>query len=236
MEWRVGCSGWSYRHWRGDFYPQGMPTTRWFEHYAAHFDTVELNTTFYRLPPETGVRRWAAQAPPQFCFAAKVSRLITHFRRLRETDEALHTYFERLRPLAARQGPFLYQLPPKFPRDVAVLRDFLRLLPPGRHAFEFRDPDWWHEEVYVALREHGASFVLFDFAGVKTPLVATAPDVYVRFHGPTRYSSSYPTAELQRWRDGIAELGPERVWAYFNNDIGGHAPRNALTFRDLAAG
>ena len=233
MEWRIVCSGWSYKHWRGDFYPQGLPARRWFEHYATLFDTVELNTTFYRLPPETGVRRWAAEAPPGFCFAAKVSRLITHFRRMRESEEALGTYFERLAPLAARQGPFLYQLPPRFPRDVAALRAFLRLLPPGTHAFEFRDPDWWHEDTYAALREHNAPFVIFDFAGVETPVVRTADETYMRFHGPTRYSSSYSDTALTRWQERIEGLGCERAWAYFNNDIGGHAPRNALTFKHL---
>src|SRR4051794_39380886 len=132
IEWHVGCSGWSYRHWRGNFYPQGLPAKRWFEHYASVFDTVELNGTFYRLPTEKAVRSWEAQAPPSFYFSAKVSRLITHFKRLRNCEEALQTYLKRIELLDTHLGPLLYQLPPTLERDDSLLRDFLAILPRDR--------------------------------------------------------------------------------------------------------
>jgi uncharacterized protein YecE (DUF72 family) len=236
LEFRIGCSGWSYKHWRGDFYPKGVPVRRWFEHYAGEFDTVELNTTFYRLPLESTVRKWEAEAPDGFHFATKVSRLITHYRRLQNCEDELHNFFERVKPLGEHAGPYLYQLPQTFKRDDAVLRDFLELLPrKGLHAFEFRHDSWWHDDVYQLLRHHGAAFVMFDQGEVKTPAVATTDDIYVRFHGPgEKYSGSYTSQQLHEWCRRIAELRAKRSWVYFNNDIGGHAPRNAKTFHDLA--
>ena len=235
MEFRIGCSGWSYKHWRGDFYPPDVPVRRWFEHYAAEFDTVELNTTFYRLPLESTVRNWEAQAPEGFRFATKASRLITHFRRLQDCQDELRNFFERVKPLGEHAGPFLYQLPPAFKRNDDVLAEFLPQLPPGEvHAFEFRHQSWWHADVYELLRKHRAAFVMFDMGETTTPVVATAGDAYLRFHGPAeKYSGSYTRPQLRQWCERAGDLSADRCWVYFNNDIGGHAPRNARTFREL---
>ena len=236
IRFHVGCSGWSYKHWAGDFYPAGLKSGDWFSYYASHFDTVELNTTFYRLPREETVKRWRDLAPPQFLFAAKVSRLITHFRRLGEVEAALDLFRARLGHLAGNLGPLLVQLPPDFEIDLARLEGFLRLLPKERlWAFEFRNRSWWTDETYSLLSQHGASFCIYDRGRESAPAIATAPAVYIRFHGPAGADTGYDDASLLRWLERLREL-PEvtDVFAYFNNDIGGHAPRDALRFRSFA--
>ncbi|MPZ48482.1 MAG: DUF72 domain-containing protein [Dehalococcoidia bacterium] len=239
MEYRIGCSGWSYKHWRGDFYPRGVPATRWLDHYASIFDTVELNGSFYRLPSEAAVKSWRERAPANFRFSAKVSRLITHFRRLRNCEQPLARYLDRVQLLGDKLGPLLYQLPPNLECEPALLKDFLRLLPPGlSHAFEFRHQSWWTPEIYDLLRDHGASFCVFDMDRTQTPLVTTSPALYMRFHGPeAAYRTGYSDAALSRWKIRIGEMkGIQQAWVYFNNDVGGHAPRDALRLKQLLEG
>ncbi len=236
MEWRIGCSGWSYKHWRGDFYPDRLPASRWFEHYARHFDTVELNASFYRLPAEKTVAGWAKNAPPAFTFAAKASRYLTHYRKLKEPEEPLNRFMGRMKPLGKCLGPILYQLPPNFPRNDDRLAAFLSLLPKGHvHAFEFRDHSWWTDDVFALLRRHHASFVIYHGGRTKTPLVATAADIYVRFHGlEDGYSGGYGRSRLRDWARDLGEIdGAKRAWVYFNNDVGGHAPVDAATLKEL---
>ena len=234
-EYRVGCSGWSDKHWRGDFYPRGVPVARWLEHYAQTFDTVELNDTFYRLPSEAAVKSWRERTPPDFCFSAKVSRLITHFRRLRNCEEALDLYLQRIRLLGGMLGPLLYQLPPNFECDIELLELFLALLPRDlSHVFEFRNVSWWRQEVYEALRRHDAAFCIYDMGKTATPLVATSPLAYVRLHGPqTPYSTGYTDAALEDWARRLRALRSDESWIYFNNDVGGHAPRDARRLRQI---
>lgn len=238
MQFRIGCSGWSYKHWRGDFYPEDLRPARWLEYYCRQFDTVELNNTFYRLPSETAVRGWRDRTPPEFAFAVKVSRYVTHILRFREAEEAMERFRERMAPLAERPGPFLYQAPPTLQRDDALLAHFLAQLPEGRvHAFEFRHSSWWVEPVFELLREHGAAFVVYNMGEMTTPVVATRADVYVRMHGPeAQFASAYGEERLREWVERLAGLaGAERAWVYFNNDVGGHAPRDAARMRELAA-
>lgn len=235
-QFRIGCSGWSYKHWRGDFYPRGLPARRWFEHYARQFDTVELNTTFYRLPSETAVASWREQAPPGFTFAVKASRLVTHFHRLTNADEAMRNLWDRIEPLGTHLGPMLFQLPPKFPADPTRLQAFLESLPRAiEPAFEFRDASWWNPEIYRVLERAGAAFAMFDMGETQTPVVATSKTAYLRFHGPgAKYHGSYSEEALRSWHRKLARLdGVTTAWVYFNNDIGGHAPRNAATFREI---
>ena len=235
MKYRVGCSGWSYRHWAGDFYPRGLRNSDWFSHYAAHFDTVELNTTFYRLPSQAAIKRWRDLAAPGFDFAAKLSRLITHARRLKDAKSALETYLERVEPLGDHLGPLLVQLPPDFEIDLGRLGAFLELLPKrNRWAFEFRSRSWWTDATYDLLANHGAAFCIYDRGREATPAVATSRLVYMRFHGPEGAGSGYGDRELSRWAARLDKLaGADEVWVYFNNDIGGHAPRDAQRFRAL---
>lgn len=234
---RIGCSGWQYRHWRGDFYPADLPVARWFEHYAARFDTVEINNTFYRLPEASTVARWAAQAPRGFLYAVKASRFLTHMKKLKDPEEPLDRLFDRMRPLGRHLGPVLYQLPPGWKLDRARLEHFLHALPRGRrHVLEFRDPSWYADDVSALLERFGVARCLHDMQGSATGRERVGPFVYVRFHGPTgTYQGGYSAARLERWAswlDGERRAGAA-VFAYFNNDVGGHAPRDAVTLRRL---
>ena len=234
---RVGCSGWEYRHWRGDLYPAELPKSRWLEYYAARFDTVEINYTFYRLPEEETFAQWARRTPAGFLFALKASRFLTHMKKLKDPEEPLERLFSRMRPLASRLGPVLYQLPPGWKLNLPRLEHFLQALPAGvRHVLEFRDPGWYAPEVFERLERSGVALCLHDMRGSATGRHRVGPFVYVRFHGAAGdYGGSYPGERLRSW---AAWLGEQRragtdVYAYFNNDIGGHAPRNAATLRGL---
>lgn len=235
-ELRIGCSGWNYAHWRhGVFYPERCPPARWLRYYAQYFDTVELNNTFYRLPRTSAVARWVAESPPGFVFAVKVSRYVTHIKRLVDTDKHLPLLLERIEPLlrSPKIGPLLWQLPPTFRRDDERLATALRSFPPAlRHALEFRHESWFADDVMALLREHNVALVIADrpeIAPFQTHEL-TADFTFVRFHHGTRgLRGNYSEGELDEWADRIRGWS-ERcdVFAYFNNDWEGFAPRNAL--------
>jgi uncharacterized protein YecE (DUF72 family) len=232
---RIGCSGWSYEHWRGLFYPQKGSTSRWLELYAESFDTVEINATFYRLPKATTVERWATRTPDHFLFTVKASRYLTHVKRLREIEEGVKRMEERIVPLrqTGKLGPILWQLPPHFTRDDDVLESALEMLSPGRHAFEFRDPSWFTDGVYTLLHRHDAALVVADRSpGGRTPWVDTAGWSYVRFHSGRGRNGNYSARELREWADLIAGKSGD-IYAYFNNDWHGFAIANARTLRSL---
>src|SRR4051812_13508432 len=234
---RIGCSGWEYKHWRGDFYPREIPRTRWFEHYAATFDTVEINNTFYRLPEERTFAAWAQRAPARFLFAVKASRFLTHMKKLKDPAEPLDRLFTRMRPLKRHLGPVLYQLPPGWKCDAVRLEQFLQALPKGvRHVMEFRDPSWYSDGILALLDRFRVALCLHDMRGSATARERIGPFVYVRFHGATgNYGGGYSDARLAGWAEWLdAQRAAETdVYAYFNNDVGGHAPRNAVTLRRL---
>ncbi len=231
---RVGCSGWSYRDWRDRFYPPGTPSSRWLEHYASVFDTVELNATFYRLPTVTAVRKWADGTPDGFLFAVKASRYLTHMRRLREMKAGLARFWERLEPLreARKLGPVLWQLPENFHRDDEILTDALAQLPRNaRHCFEFRHPSWFSGEIYALLERHGVSLALGHDARRELPAASpVGPVAYLRLHyGARGRAGNYSPSELDTWRRRVAAWRSRReVFVYLNNDWQGFAPRNAL--------
>ncbi len=234
---RIGCSGWEYKHWRGDFYPATIPRTRWFEHYAATFDTVEVNNTFYRLPEKSTFAAWAARTPRGFLYAIKASRFLTHMKKLKDPEEPLRRLFSRMAPLAAHVGPVLYQLPPGWKLDHDRLEYFLQALPRGfSHALEFRDPSWYADRALRLLDRYGVALCLHDMRGSATGRTRVGPFVYVRFHGATgNYGGGYSDRRLREWADWLRRqrrTGVE-IYAYFNNDVGGHAPRNALTLRRM---
>ena len=235
---RVGTSGWIYRHWRGAVYPADLPVRRWFAHYAAAFDTVEVNNSFYRLPSAETFRGWARQAPPGFLFAVKASRYLTHMKKLKDPKAPLANVLGRARELGDRLGPVLYQLPPGWGADVGRLRHFLSLLPPDlTHVVEFRDPSWYTDEVRAALAGRGVGFCVHDLKGEATPDWTTGPAVYVRFHGPTAraYAGRYSAEQLRAWAARIDcwRRAGRDVFAYFNNDDAGHAVTNARELADL---
>jgi uncharacterized protein YecE (DUF72 family) len=234
----VGCSGWQYKDWRGVVYPDAIPQRRWFEHYTTLFDTVELNNTFYRLPPVTTVEKWAAQAPPGFTYALKLGAFGSHRMKLRDAASWLPNHLDRARRLGAALGPTLVQLPPKWRRDVERLDEFLSVAPKDvRWAVELREPSWVHDDVFDVLRHHGAALCLHDLLA-DHPMILTTDWTYVRFHGPDALERKYYgrygwrrlrpwAARLQAWLDGGCD-----VYAYFNNDYEGHAVHDARWLRD----
>jgi uncharacterized protein YecE (DUF72 family) len=236
---RIGCSGWNYAHWRERIYPKGLPPKRWLAYYATLFDTVEINNTFYRLPRISAVQGWVGQSPPDFLFAVKMSRYITHIKRLTGLERGIPLFYERIDPLvrSPKLGPVLWQLPPTFKRDDERLAATLSALPGGRHCFEFREPSWYSDEVYALLREHGAALVIPD--SPKYPfrtLELTADWTFVRFHHGTRgRRGNYSERELEEWAERIAAWGDggHEVYAYFNNDWEGFAVQNGLRLKEL---
>jgi uncharacterized protein YecE (DUF72 family) len=231
----IGTSGWHYEHWRDIFYPPKLAKSGWLEFYARHFNTVELNASFYRLPTEDAFTSWHESSPSDFAFAVKVSRFITHIKRLNDVAEPLRNFLERARKLGEKLGPLLYQLPPGMHRDDTRLEAFLDLLPKDmHHVFEFRHESWLNEEVFSRLRRHNIGLCVFDMPKLTCPLVVTADFAYIRFHGSSQlYASNYTDAELGDWAKKLAQLAekPGTVYIYFNNDVGGHALDNARTIR-----
>ena len=236
---RIGCSGWNYRHWRGPFYAEKLPQKHWFGHYAETFGTVELNTSFYRLPTADTFAKWRDQAPPGFRYAVKAPRFITHMKKLLDCAEPVGEFIERARNLGGTLGPLLYQLPPRLAFHRARTERFLDLLPPNlHHVLEFRDTSWIDAQVLALLDERGVGFCVHDMAGSTTPFWASGPLAYLRFHGGEgKYWGRYPDQRLLAAADWmVAQAAAGRpVWAYFNNDIHAHAIDDALTLRAMVA-
>jgi uncharacterized protein YecE (DUF72 family) len=237
---RIGCSGWNYADWRGRVYPKGCPPSRWLEHYATLFDTVEVNSTFYRLARRDAVARWVEQVPEGFVFAVKGSRYLTHMKRLTEMPRGVERFYERIEPLveSPKMGPVLWQLPGNFARDderLANAIDALDAAPPTRHTFEFRHPSWFAPDVYALLSEHGVALAIGD--DPRRPFQAdelTADFTFVRYHyGHRGRNGNYSERELDEQAERIRDLA-QRVDAfiYFNNDWCGYAPRNARGMLD----
>jgi uncharacterized protein YecE (DUF72 family) len=233
---RIGCSGWQYDDWRGRLYPEREPKRRWLELYAAAFDTVEVNSTFYRLARRSAVEGWVQQTPERFTFAVKASRYLTHIKRLVEITDGIARFYEPLAPLidAGRLGPVLWQLPENFHRDDGRLHGWLEILPEGLHTIEFRHPSWFCEPVMRALRERGVALTIGDHP--ERPFQtseATASWRFVRFHyGSRGRGGNYSQRELEQWARRIAQWRRrDQVWAYFNNDWNGFAPANARSLR-----
>jgi uncharacterized protein YecE (DUF72 family) len=229
----VGTSGWHYRHWLGPLYPPGTPSRSFLGLYAKLFRTVEINNSFYRLPDKGVLAGWHDTVSGRFLFAVKASRFITHNKKLKDSGDSFRLFFDRVRTLGNRLGPILFQLPPRWNYNGERLREFLASLPPGpSYVFEFRNPDWMREEAYALLEKSGAGFCIHDMPGSRTPVMVLGKLAYVRFHGPEgKYQGSYGDAVLREWAQRMRNWNRKRiqVFAYFNNDAGGFAPKNALS-------
>ena len=238
-EVRVGTSGWQYDDWRGVVYPDGMGTPRWLSHYVTLFPTVEVNSTFYRLAKRPAVQRWRDTAPAGFEFVCKGSQFITHRLKLKDAAGAVERFYEPLEPLRDRLAVVLWQLPPRWRRNVERLDEFLGLLPRDhRHAVEFRDEDWFHDEVYELLDRHGIGHVWLSSSLTEHhELVTTGDHLYMRFHGlgEDAYRWDYGEAELARWADRLRAATEDGTpaWVFFNNDYEGHAVRNGHRLMEL---
>ncbi len=229
----IGCSGWYYDHWRVLYYPEGLPKSKWLQFYAKQFSTVELNNSFYHLPSEKAFVTWRESSPDNFVFAVKVSRFITHIKRLRNLGSAVENFLSRACLLQDKLGPLLYQLPPNMKRNDELLKDFLSSLPRKyQHVFEFRHESWLDDSVFQILRQYNVGLCVFDMPDFSCPPIATADFAYLRFHGSeSLYSSCYSDEELSQWAQKIARLSKKvkAVYIYFNNDAEAFAVKNALT-------
>jgi uncharacterized protein YecE (DUF72 family) len=230
----VGTSGWQYRDWKGRFYPKDLPQREWLAYFSRRFPTVEVNNTFYNLPKEETFDAWREASAPGFLIGIKASRYITHIKRLRDPADPVELLWSRCHRLGKKLGPVLFQLPPNFAADLERLETLLGVLPKEmRAAFEFRHPSWESNEVYEALDGAGCALVLADRPRVKVSPTVTGGWSYVRFHQGSPTGPGYPRAKLRRWAARIAGLAAREVYAYFNNDTGGAAIRDAASLTEL---
>jgi uncharacterized protein YecE (DUF72 family) len=235
----VGTSGWQYAHWKRDFYPEKLPQRQWLPYFAERFQTVEVNNTFYNLPERSVFESWRRTAPPDFIFAVKMSRFLTHLKRLNDPEEPVQRFMERARGLGGKLGPVLIQLPPRFTIDLDRLERTLRLFAPSvRVVVEFRDESWFVTETRDMLERRGVALCLADSPRRSQPRWRTADWGFVRFHeGKGRHAPGYERDVLRRWVARIGDMWSrnEDVFVYFNNDTAGYAIRDAVTFAGLAA-
>lgn len=234
----IGCSGYKYPHWRrGVFYPKNLPQDQEFDYYAQHFHTVEINSTFYRLPNQSVWEKWERRAPAEFIYAIKMNRFLTHRKKLQGPKESWERFIQGVGKLRSHLGPILIQLPPRWHRNEDRLKKLAKILPRSlRIAFEFRDKTWFSPSVYRVLRENNWALVLLSHPHLPLVEEITADFVYLRFHGQkVLYRSSYSREELKEfavkinsWRNRGLD-----VYGYFNNDAQGNAPRNALALKEL---
>jgi len=229
---RVGCSGFLYEHWRGNFYPEDLPKNHWLEYYCQRFSTVELNVTFYRLPDRETFAKWHSATPKNFIFSLKGSRFITHVKKLKDCAEPLDAFFSRASVLKEKLGVVLWQLSPTFNMDIERLHAFLEELRPfgTRHAFEFRNKTWINKKVFTLLEHENAAVCMADYPDFLAEVPSTADFVYIRRHGKegshtTSYSAEFLKADSKFIKAHLKQKND--AYIYFNNDAQGHAPKNA---------
>ncbi len=235
----IGCSGWVYKDWRGRFYPSDLTQKQWFAFYSQHFDTVEINNSFYRLPTEQAMEQWAAQAPPGFTYSLKLGQFGSHRKKLKDADSGwLANHLDRVYRLGDHLGPNLIQLPPLWKRNVERLDEFLTLVPKDiRWALEVRDATWLHDDVFAVLEKHGTALCIHDLVD-DHPWIRTTDWTYVRFHGPRAtqlaYHGRYGPIRLGKVARRLGEWMEEGadVYGYFNNDWHANAIRDARWLRE----
>jgi uncharacterized protein YecE (DUF72 family) len=231
MEWHIGCSGFHYKHWKNDFYPEGLAQRKWFDYYSQQFNTLELNVTFYRFPRLPFLQNWYQTSPAGFRFAVKAPRAITHFKQFHNSVDMLTSFYATINEgLKEKLGPVLFQFPSRFTYTEEKLDRVIKNLDPSfQNVLEFRHPDWWRDDIYQTLAAHNVSFCSMSHPELPQQLVVNTPLVYYRFHGvPALYYTLYDTQTLAAMATEIAaQPSIKEAWLYFNNDIGAHAPQNA---------
>ncbi len=238
----IGTSGWMYDHWKGLFYPENIPKSRWFNFYSEFFNTVELNVTFYRLPPERNFISWERKAPENFVYSVKGWGLITHRKKFRKVEENLKLFLSRVSLLKSKLGVIFFQTPPSLQKDLERLIDFLNILQKYsryRFAFEFRHKSWFSSDVEEILKKFGAGFVQMDHPELPSPKWITSDFVYIRMHGKSYlYAGSYDESDLKILADYIRSLlpGVKDIYVYFNNDADAHAVFNAIKLKEFIVG
>lgn len=238
MDLKIGTSGYHYKYWLGRYYPAGMKSNEMLAYYMRDFDTVELNNTFYQLPKEETFDNWRKSTPPNFEFAVKGSRFITHMIKLKDPERGLVNFMPRSERLGDKLGPILWQLPPGWKVNLERLETFLQLLPnQHRYTFELRNETWMNDKVYELLQKYNAAFCIYELAGYHSPIELTADWTYIRLHGPTafKYQGSYSDAQMEEWAERIKgwKRKLKSVYVYFDNDDSAYAVDNALTLKRL---
>ena len=232
----IGTSGWSYEHWKENFYPQGLKSNLWLNFYSKAFSTVEVNTTFYHLPLGTTVQKWNKQVSPEFKFSIKASRYITHQKRLKDCHESLALFFHSLEALKSKVDVILFQLPPTLRFDLERLSQFLvNLHDDYRYVFEFRHPSWFIDETYALLKKNKIALCITDLNGKLSPEVITSDITYIRLHGPHKaYQGSYGSRKLKTWKKKIENWSTTvSVYCYFDNDEKGYAIEDAKSLKNM---
>ncbi len=233
----IGTSGWSYDHWQGPFFPNQLPHGDRLKYYAEHLSSVEVNNSFYHLPEQNSLRQWRDAVPGDFVFSIKASRYITHIKKLKDPDESLALFLERIAALEDTLGPILFQLPPRWRFNAQRLASFLdQLSSEFRYAFEFRDQSWLNEQTYALLARNNTALCIYEFDGFLSPRVLTADFIYVRLHGPDGpYRGSYEFSTLAGWAEAVSSWAAEgrTVHCYFDNDEAGYAAQNAVQLQAM---
>lgn len=233
----VGTSGWNYKHWKGNFYPEDLKQNEWLKYYSGKLNSVEINNSFYRLPDIKTFNNWAKTTPANFIFSVKGSRYITHMKKLKDPGQSSKKLFAHIKRLKTKQGPVLFQLPPRWGFNKERFENFLSILPVKyRYSFEFREKSWWNDKVLELLKKHNYAFCIYELAGTLSPKEITADFVYIRLHGPgDKYQGSYSNKELSGWAGAISSWrrNHKDIYIYFDNDDSGYAVNNALKLKDM---
>ncbi len=232
----LGCSGWYYDSWIGRFYPEKLSKSKWLEYYSKHFNTVEVNNTFYRFPPEKTVKGWFKRTPENFKLTLKANQLITHRKRFKNTQGTLNRFYNLAEILEDKLGCILFQLPPHKSKDIDFLRSAAKQFDSAKNnIIEFRHPSWFDSEVYDLLNEFETGFCSVSSPDLPDDLITTSNIAYVRFHGmgDEKYRYLYSNEELKEWADKIKKSGFNEAFCYFNNDYNANAPKNAEMLRNL---
>ncbi|WP_297474101.1 DUF72 domain-containing protein [Persephonella sp.] len=236
MKKQIGCSGFFYWGWKGRFYPEDLKPSEWFRYYSSVFNTVEINSTFYKFPKKSSMKRWFRDSPDDFVFSVKVNKDITHIKRLKDVKNELQDFYNVVSDaLKEKTGAFLFQMPPSFRYSKENLTRILESLSPEYlNVVEFRDVSWWNEEVFTVLSQNRIIFCSISAPKLPEKLIKTTDTVYIRFHGKENwYRHDYSEDELKLWADWIKKESPENLFVYFNNDFYAYAPKNALKFKEL---
>ena len=235
MIYRLGTSGWSYTGWKRRFYPEDIPQREWLPYYAEHFNTVEINMTFYRFPKAETLKSWQDKVPEDFKFTLKANRQITHLKRIKGVKNEVRYFYILADSLGDKLGCILFQLPPSLTLDLDLLQEFLQILSPQyKNVIEFRHESWYREETYELLKTHQTIFCTVSSTKVPGTAVKTAETCYFRFHGLTGgYRYSYTQEELENWAETIKKTEAGECYIYFNNDYHAHAVHNCKALSQI---
>ncbi len=234
-QYYLGCSGFYYNHWKNIFYPEGLSKTKWLRYYAQHFNTLEVNSTFYRFPKGTMLQKWFHETPENFRFSIKVNRLITHSRKFHETQDYTDRFYKAAKVLGKKLSCILFQLPPFLQKNMALLEKIaLQVDQSVTNVLEFRHESWWDKEVYGFMDKNGLVFCSVSASELPEDLVKTTNIIYLRFHGKNGwYKHFYPDNELEEWGNKIKKINADQVFCYFNNDYNANAVNNCLMLKNF---